>query len=243
MSYALAPYGSYGVIGTPIICRPGDRARSYPGHHDPGTRWRQCRPGRYGGTVYGIYRNPDSGMTHWCQERCRKLRQKQLAAPVGYGSYGTGLEDWYYKVVPRDPQITVTNGEVCIDRTSEETMQAQRRLAYMAGGPLIILAGLQLKSNPLLGMVTTALGVACTMWHYKTHELVEDAMAGAAPEEALAGYGRMHKRRRRRCYKWVKTPHGRRCAWSVSSTASCVRQGQAWPERNSRRNIIFAPRQ
>ena len=116
-----------------------------------------------------------------------------------YGAYGTGLEDWYYRVVPRDPQITVTNGEVCIDRASEETMQMQRRLAYMAGGPLIILAGLQLKSNPLLGMVTTALGVACTMWHYKTHELVENAMAGTGPveEEALSGYGRTHKRRKR----------------------------------------------
>lgn len=97
--------------------------------------------------------------------------------------------DWYAQVVPQDPQISVQNGYVCLDRASEEVMQNQRRLVYMVGGPILILGGLKIKRNPMFGLLVTTLGVACSLWQYNTYQRVEEALSEPSPDE---GVGYLH---------------------------------------------------
>jgi hypothetical protein len=111
---------------------------------------------------------------------------QSIARPYGScGSCGTsacgthsyaGLQDWYYKIIPREPEVTAGNGKVCIDSASERVMQTQRKLTYMAGGPLLAYAGLQM-DNRALGLITTALGVFYTLRSYQSHKAVDAALA------------------------------------------------------------------
>lgn len=81
--------------------------------------------------------------------------------------------------IPQNPQLSVLPpeddlpGRLCLDLKSEQALQNQRQFAYMIGGPAVLLAGLKVqKQEPLFGAFVAALGIACTVWHYKAYQQV-----------------------------------------------------------------------
>ena len=81
-------------------------------------------------------------------------------------------------------------------------IQTHRKMLYMVGAPIIIIAGLTNKERPLLGKLAAAFGLIVGLRNYKAHALDEGAMAAASEGLGYAG-GHFSKP----SYIWAK----RRC--------------------------------
>ncbi len=96
------------------------------------------------------------------------------------------------------PQVTAQRDEhgtivaLCLDVSTERTLQIQRRFAYTVGGPAIVLAGMMvMKDRPVFGAFVAALGGACTFWHHASYAKVEEALGNTtaipSPTSTLLG--------------------------------------------------------
>lgn len=103
-----------------------------------------------------------------------------------------------YTLIPFSPQITAqrdADGNVtalCLDVSTERTLQMQRRFAYTVGGPAVVLAGMMvMRDRPLFGAFVAALGGACTYWHHAAYAKVDEALGNTAtipsPTSTLMG--------------------------------------------------------
>jgi hypothetical protein len=85
----------------------------------------------------------------------------------------------YNAFVPPEPRLELLPGSegespsLCLDMKSEQILQNQRQFAYTIGGPAIVLAGAKVqKEEPIFGAFVMALGIACSVWHYKAYQKV-----------------------------------------------------------------------
>jgi len=104
-----------------------------------------------------------------------------IAAGPGYiiedpvEGYGGGLPMWSLAA----PEVTATNGAVCVARDSEAELQMRRKFAYMVGGPAVVYAGLRMQGAPITRLFVVGLGLACTYSKYQHYKAVESALASA----------------------------------------------------------------
>ena len=89
--------------------------------------------------------------------------------------YGGGLPMWSLAA----PEVTATNGAVCVARDSEAELQMRRKFAYMVGGPAVVYAGLRMQAAPVTRLFVVGLGLACTYSKYQHYKAVESALASA----------------------------------------------------------------
>lgn len=84
-------------------------------------------------------------------------------------------------MIPPNPLLNVeAEGDglparLCLDLESEKRLQNQRRFVYTIGGPAVAIAGIKLqRDEPLFGTFVLGLGIACTLWHYKSYTTVQE---------------------------------------------------------------------